>query len=131
MNRKRRDLQDLSRAGFSLWIDDQYEFVIVEGVALPPGYNYDAIPVLIELPPRYPMTPPGLGAHRVYVPKSLRYRHHKLEDVHPWQTPDKATPGWGPWAWWCYQQIRWNPCRDNFITFIEMLRANLTDPELK
>ncbi len=124
------DLYDLSSAGFSLCIDDDYRFVIVDDVLLPRGYNHRTIPVLIELPERYPMTPPGVGADRVYVPKKLRYRHSKIEDVHRHVGSTYSTPGWGPWAWLCYERIEWNPWRDNLITFIEMLRANLTNPKL-
>jgi hypothetical protein len=130
MTRLLDDLRDLSRVGFPLWVDDHYRFVIVEGVQLPCGYNQQTIPVLIELPKRYPMTPPGVGGNRVYVPRKLRYRHSKIEDVHLGVGPWFKTPGWRSWAWLCYERIDWNPWRDNLITFIEMLRANLTNPKL-
>lgn len=131
MSRKEKHLRNLSRVGFTLWIDDDLRFVIVEGVLLPPGYDRNRIPVLIELPSNYPVTPPGVGDNRIYVPGSLRYGGRELEDIHEGSTPNVATPGWDDWAWMCYEEIEWEPCRDDLITLIETIRADLTDPELK
>jgi len=128
MSRKVQDLQSLSRAGFRLWVDDDLKFVIVEGVRLPPGYDRSNIPVLIELPSNYPSTPPGIGSNRIYVPRGLRYRSQELCDVHEGTPPNFQTPGWGEWSWLCYERIVWNSCRDDLITLIETLRADLTYP---
>ena len=131
MSRKQRDLQNLSRAGFTIWVGDDRDFVIVENVRLPPGYDRRTIPVLIELPPDYPLVPPGVGSDHIYVPGSLRYHGHKLEDIHEWTTPAFRTPGWNGWAWMCYDHIAWDPHRDDLIVFIETVRADLTNPEVK
>ena len=98
------------------------------GVKLPPGYNLAVTSVLVEIPSDYPLSPPGIGGNRVYVSPWLRFRSRTIRDVHPDRTPSYLTPGSGPWAWWCYQEIRWYPVRDNLIRFMEMFRADLTNP---
>lgn len=126
----RRHLQILSHA-CPLLIDERGDFVIVGEVRLPDGYNWDAIPLLIEIPDDYPFSPPGIGDNRVYVPANLRFRGRELRDLHDRATPSIETPGHGPWAWWCYETIRWDPTRDTLITFVEMIRADMKDPALR
>lgn len=129
MNRLKRDLRNLSRAGFSLWIDERKRFVIVEGIQLPYGYDRSEIPLMIELPSVYPNLAPGVGKDRIFIPGDIQYRGSWLEDVHNKVTPRYKTPKRYDWAWLCYQQIVWNPLRDDLITFVEMVRANLTNPK--
>jgi len=114
---------------FPLCVNDDHKFVVVGGVRLPPGYNRDHTPLLIELPADFPCSPPGIAGRRVFVPPDLRFRGRRLADIHPGTTPRFSTPGFGPWAWLCYEAINWNPLKDNLITFIEMVRADLTNPE--
>ena len=123
----RRHLQSLSRA-FPLWIADNERFVIVERVRLPSGYDRKETAVLIELPSDYPLSPPGIGDSHVYVSPTLKFRGNALDDVHGYRQPGYATPGFGPWAWWCYRWIHWDPVRDDLVTFMEMFRGDLTNP---
>lgn len=125
--RLERHLKLLSKQ-YPLWIDDDYRFVIVGRVRLPPGYNCREASLLIELPLDYPVTPPGVGGHRVYVYPQLRFRGRALHDLHPERTPGYLTPGFGPWAWWCYQRITWIPSRDDLIRLVEMIRADMFNP---
>ncbi len=129
MSRKQRDVRSLSRAGFKLWLDEEYDFVIVDGVRLPPGYNMSSIPLLIELPATYPLAPPGIAGSLLFVPRKLRFGRRQLEDIHERVTPTFETPGWNAWAWMCYENLEWDPFRDNLITFVEMVRTDLTDPK--
>ena len=128
--RLERELSDLSRA-FPLWIADDFAFVIVSKLRLPAEYNKSCTDLLIELPPDYPVCPPGLGNNRVYVDPNLRYRNRILQDLHPGNTARFATPGFGPWAWFCYERIEWWPDRDDLITFVEMVRADLSCTKTK
>lgn len=128
MSNLERDLRNLSRAGFPLWVDERMRFIIVEDVQLPYGYDRARIPVLIELPKSYPRVPPGVGGSQVYIPDDIRFLGSSLDDVHVGNTPSFKTPGWPDWAWLCYERIDWNPLCDNLITFLEMIRANLTNP---
>ena len=131
MSKKERHLENLSSVGFSLWIGKDLKFVIVEGVRLPSGYNRRSIPVLIELPINYPLTPPGVGGNHIYVPGELRYEGCELRDIHEASTPSFKTPGFSGWAWMCYEHIDWDSCRDDLITLIETIRADLTNPPLE
>jgi len=126
-DRLHQDLERLSYL-FPLCIDDDYRFVIVRAVRLPPGYNCNETSLLIELPPDYPCSPPGIAGYRVFASPNLRFRGRPLADLHPHNYPGYATPGFGPWAWLCYQAIAWDLFTDNLVKFVEMVRADLTDP---
>lgn len=104
--------------------------IVICHLRLPPGYDRNEIPLLVELPADYPCSPPGIAGRRVYVPPDLRFHGHRLADIHPGTTPCFSTPGFGPWAWLCYETIEWNPLGDNLITFLEMIRGDLTDPTI-
>jgi len=92
VNRLQRDLQRLSNH-FSLWLDNDYRFVIIQGVRLPPGYNYDETDFFLEIPADYPCSPPGIGDSQVYVSPHLRYWKQSLTDVHPCKTPKYEVGG--------------------------------------
>jgi hypothetical protein len=119
-----RDLENLSQA-FTIWIGDCNDFVVVADLRLPHGFNRPTTDLLIELPPGYPVAPPGVGCH-IYVHPNLRLHGRGLTDLHSRSTPSFATPGFGPWAWLCYERIEWCPERDDLIKFVEMVRADLS-----
>lgn len=125
--RLERDLLNLAR-GCPLWIDDDYRYVVVDELLLPPGYSCSTTRLLITLPPDYPLSPLGVGDNRVYLPPTLRFRGRQLRDLHPWTEPRFPTPRFGPWAWFCYERVEWIPDHDNLIRFVEMVRADLTKP---
>lgn len=107
---------------YAVSVTERDEWIQVNNFRLPPGYNAFTTEILVEVPVDYPLSPPGVGA-RVYVRPNLRFRGRKLRDVHP-----GTTPGWGDWAWLCYQWIRWDPHVDDLVSFMEMVRTDLTDP---
>jgi ubiquitin-protein ligase len=107
---------------------DGYEFVVVAGFKLPPGYNVPLTSILLEIPSDYPLSPPGIGNNKAYISPHLRYNGRQLRDVHSNLSPSYPTLGFGPWAWLCYTEIRWNPVGDDLIRFLEMMRADLTNP---
>jgi len=115
------DVRALSYA-YQVALDDDYRHLFVKNFNTPPGYNFSTIPVLLQIPYDYPESPPGVGESRVYVPSGLQYRGHKLKDFHEWSGPSED------WAWWCYESIKRDPCKDNLIIFFELLRAAMTNP---
>lgn len=125
-----RHLLELSGA-FTLWIEEEDEFLVVDGMKLPPGYNQSETQLLIEIPDDYPLSPPGVGANQVYLSPGLRFNRRRLKDLHTSTMPSFSTPGFGPWAWFCYEHIAWDPSRDDLIRFVEMVRADLTNPLTK
>jgi hypothetical protein len=117
-----QDVRNLSLA-YKLALDDDYKHLFVKDFNTPPGYNFDTIPILLEIPSDYRESPPGVGDSHVYVPSNLRYRGRQPKDFHEWSGPSKD------WAWWCYESINWDPCRDTLISFFELFRAHMTDPD--
>lgn len=124
MGRLAEDIRALSCV-YNLVVDDNFDSLIVQNFNnMPPGYNFYSIKVLLELPKKYPQKPPGVGDSRVYVPDTLRFNNAIPSDFH-------AAVGPKNWAWWCYERIDWNPCKDNLITFFELLRAHMTNPSFE
>ncbi len=113
------DVRALSYA-YQVALDDKYRHLFVKNFNTPPGYNFPIIPVLLEIPHDYRESPPGVGNSHVYVPSGLRYHGRKPRDFHDWLGPSND------WAWWCYQEIQWDPCKDDLIVFFELLRAHMT-----
>ena len=115
-----RHLQNLSYV-YVLRVSDDFSFFILRSFGLPPGYNKSAIDIWTEIPADYPESPVGVGNSRVYVPLGLKFRGRTPADYHESTGPEG-------WAWWCYEQIDWDPCQDDFITFFEIMRAHMTNP---
>ena len=118
-----KHLRELSHF-YPLDIARDYSWLIANKFLLPPGYNAKLIPVLMEIPEDYPLSPPGVGSSRIYLPKGLRYHGSKIK--HYYESINKGKN----WCWFCYQEIRWNPRQDNLILFLEMVRSHLTNPEI-
>lgn len=113
-----KHLNELSHA-YALDVSKDFSWITVRRFMLPPGFNKGYVGVLLRLVD-YPSIAPGIRPSAVYLPEGLQLRGMKPTDYHE---------GTGPtgWAWWCFQRIDWNPCSDDLITFLEMLRATLTD----
>ena len=118
-DRLEEDVKNLSYV-YTVALDGDH--LVVRDFNLPPGYNWDSIPVLLKLPGDYPESPPGVGSSKVFVPTGLLFGGRIPNDYHENSGPDEK------WAWWCYEWIKWNTCRDDLITFFELLRAHMTNP---
>ena len=125
-----KDLKYVSQF-YDVLLDDFNRFVVITDFRLPPGYNFELSAVLITIPNDYPISPLGIGKNRVYLPISLRYQGRELADFHPNSSPPFTAPGCRAWGWWCYEQVKWNPKLDSFHEFLEMLRADLTNPRTR
>ena len=119
-----RHIKQLSYA-CTIDLADDLSYVVIKGVLLPPGYNYARIPVLVEIPSDYPLSPPGIGDSRIYMPSDIQFRGKKLRDFNPTINFRKDKR----WGWFCYQEINWDPSVDNLIKLLEMIRADLHNPE--
>ncbi|MCF7955254.1 MAG: hypothetical protein K9M75_05590 [Phycisphaerae bacterium] len=124
MNRNRL-LSDIKRLScvYPVAVDDNLESLIIRDFNLPPGYNCNYVSVLLMLPSDYPESPPGTGDSKVYLPNGLLFKGEIPADYHENNGPDDD------WAWWCYEDIEWDLCKDDLITFFELLRAHMTNPE--
>ena len=109
--------------GYLLSVSKDYKWVIVHSFTLPSGFNLTEIDILVEIPSRYPCSPPGIGNFRIYIPSQLRYKGKILKAVY-----SNVNPGWGDWAWLCYKQIKWDPTRDDLVSLMEIIRIDLTHP---
>ena len=114
-----KQLRALSHA-YPVDVLGNYRQIIVRGFETPPGYNMRKIDPLITIPTNDPVGVPGLSPNRIYLPEGLLFRGKTPRDYHP-ETGPKG------WAWWCFAEIKWDPCRDDLITLIELLRATMTD----
>ena len=104
-------------------LSEDNRWLLVHDFLLPPGYDRKHIDILMQIPPDYPISPPGVG-DRIYLPADLRFRGRELASFYRRQ---KEMPG--NWAWFCYNQIQWDIHQDNLIGFLEMIRADLTNPK--
>lgn len=120
-----RHLKALSYA-YALSVSNDYRHLKVHRVKLPPGFNASHVDVLIDIPADYPMSPPGVGNSRIYLPCGLRFRGKPLEHLY-----EGSSNGRKEWAWFCYRGIRWNPCQDDLIRLMELNRVYLTNPLTK
>lgn len=89
---------------------------------LPAGFSASTTNVLIGVPPRYPITPPGILPYGVFLPRELRFRDRALPNLYP-----RSEPAWRGWAWLCFRPRTWDPCRDSLSRFLEMLRSELSN----
>lgn len=110
---------------YVLSVSDDAKWAVVHEFELPQGYNRVSTNVLIEVPRDYPLTPPGVAC-RIYIAPDLLFRGEMLRDLYAMDVPP-----WGRWGWLCYRDIRWDPHRDNLLTFIEMLRTDLASPRIR
>ncbi len=115
-------LRALSTA-YPLTMANDYSWLRVHEFKLPPGFSWFYSDVFLEIPVDYPLSPPGVGSSRIYLPAKLRYQGRRLKDLY-----ENVTPGVQGWAWFCYQWVKWDPFEDDLIKFLEMVRADLTNP---
>jgi hypothetical protein len=118
--RLKHDFQELSRQ-YPIAYDDQFRTLEIQGVPLGVGFNQPITNVLIQIPRKYPLDPPGIGKSGIYFPYDLRYHGKQIKDF--WT-------GGGPlgnpnWAWFCYVHIEWNPNHDNLCTLLGRIMADL------
>ena len=119
-----RDLRDLSSVTRVLASQD-LDRIIVDKVLLPPGWNRPHTRMLVEIPEDYPFSPPGVDPSRIFLETGLRFKGRVPTDYHEGYRID----GYG-WAWLCYQSIDWQTQRDNLISLLERVRADLSKPSL-
>ena len=113
-------IEDIQRLSMGCRVDAPRDlsYVIVRDVKLGAGWNREATDVLIEIPKDYPLTGPGQPPYGVYLEEGLLRHGGWPEHYHV----NGNRPGW---AWWCYEGIRWDPHRDDLITMLEAIRADL------
>lgn len=111
------------KVGYVVIVHENYKWFIAKDFKLPPGYNYRLTDILVEIPEDYPCSPPGVGISHVYLNPKLRFRGRKLSDLHEY-----TTPGWGEWAWYCFQSIQWDMIRDDLVNFMDIIRTELSNP---
>ena len=126
MNRERvvEDCLTLGNA-FSVEVDSDLQWTIIEDFLTPLAYSPDFIPVLMKIPPDYPLTPPGLGHYNIYVREGLRRDDGKMID-HYYRSAVHCTKGCCDlsskgWYWWCFEEIRWDPRINDLLSIARAL----------
>jgi len=107
---------------YPIVIADDLAWVKVRYVELPEEYNLKWMSILVEIPYDYPMASPGRSS-RLFIPEVIRQRGRTPSNFHPSSTPSAGGKGW---AWICFEDIAWDPRRDNLITIVEMVHTILT-----
>jgi hypothetical protein len=125
LSRLIEDLEAIS-PGYNISVEDDYSRFIVHNFKLPPGFNFYTIEILIKIPDDYPITPPGIGSNRIYLPASLRFHGRQLDEFR-----DHHDPYLGEWGWFCFEDINWDMTRDDLNSLMEIIRTNLTNPPTK
>ena len=118
-----KDVRAASRA-YTVALSRDASWLLVQDFALPEGYNVSVTHVLMGIPSDYPLRPPGVLPHGIFLTPGLRYRGR----MHP-NIVEGQGPGWGAWSWLCLLRISWNPRRDDLVRCLELVRTVLSNPE--
>ncbi len=120
-----RFLLDVAKlmCAYDVTFSDDYGTLYIYDFQMPPGWNKKQIQMEITIPSDYPISPPGVGDSELYIPNGLRYKGKKPADYYEKRPHDRSK------AWWCYQSLSWEPEKDDFIAFLEMVRAHMTNPK--
>lgn len=106
------EISELRRQGFGIEHGPNFKWIHIAGLDLPErgiwttanNQRITYISVLIDIPPDWPIHPPGVGfshpSFAIHMP-SLFYNgerlHHLFECNH------------SPWNWACFQRMDWKP----------------------
>lgn len=115
-----RHVRELSYAYTAVDLHPNFEFIIVNGFRLPPGWNRQVTSVFVNISYDYPESPPGLSSDGVLLPSDLRKNGRMPPNFYPGHDNE-----YGRWGWWCYQRIAWDPHRDDLISLLERIRADM------
>ncbi len=104
---------------------------MVNGVALPDDFNLCSTSMLMVLPPDYPVTPPGLGHHAIYLREGLSKRGYRLDHYYDHNIHcscgqcDLSKYGW--W-WYCFKGIPgWDPRYHDLVNIVRMVQLALSE----
>jgi hypothetical protein len=107
-----KEIQELEEIGFEVECDRDISWVHVTGLELPAkgiwttenNERIFSVSVLIDIPPSWPLHPPGVGlahpSHAIHIPY-LEYNGEKINDLHACSHE--------PWHWLCFQNLYWKP----------------------
>ena len=104
-----RDIRKLEQLGFEVEHNQNFSWVHVKNLELPRGkwtsengLLLKEISVLVQIPPDWPLHPPGVGlshpSFAIHIPY-LAYNGRKIRDLHKCQHY--------PWYWMCFEEIYW------------------------
>lgn len=106
------EIAELERHGFEVEYDNNLTWIHVVGLELPSKGQWTttnneivfSTSVLIDIPPNWPLHPPGVGlshpTHAIHIPY-LEYNGKKISDLHECKH--------NPWHWLCFVSISWQP----------------------
>jgi hypothetical protein len=106
---------------YEVSVSTDQAWVQIANFVLPVGFNAKTTPLLVGLPPDYPLRPPGVLPHGIFVRPGLRFRgghHSNIVEGHG--------PGWDQWSWLCVYRINWDPRRDDLLRLLELARTVLS-----
>jgi hypothetical protein len=127
----RDNLDELLARGYRVETPWNMNWVCVHGVALPgtttgkwtdhEGQAIIATSLLIDIPYDFPLSPPGIGCSHptraIHLPR-IYYNGTKMKDLYDCVHE--------PWAWLCFQSMRWDPEQDNLLSLVALVEASVS-----
>jgi len=127
----RRNLDELLTRGYQVETPWNMSWVCAHGIALPGtttgkwtdhgGRVIAKTSVLIDIPYDFPLSPPGIGhshpTRAIHLPR-IYYNGRKMKDLYDCVHE--------PWAWLCFQSMRWDPEQDNLLSLLALIEASIS-----
>jgi hypothetical protein len=118
-NQLASEIEELKRDGFMLQLhpqSDGWVFVVIEDYSLPQGFNQKNSPLLIKVPPNYPLG--GLDMFWMHPQLLL------VSGAMPASTCIEQYLG-QPWLRFSWHPHRWNPVSDSLVSYLKFIDIRL------
>ena len=107
----RKDIQKLREIGFDVEPKWDFELIHVVGLELPHRGTWavdnrktEEISILIDIPPDWPLHPPGIGSSHPTIAIHIPCLYHN-----GFMIRDLYRCNHYPWYWLCFEEIYWEP----------------------
>ncbi|MEW6058051.1 MAG: E2/UBC family protein [Bdellovibrionota bacterium] len=113
------EIEELRREGFTLQLHPQeggWDFVVIEQYSLPNGFNQKSSPLLIKVPPNYPLG----GMDMFWMHPQLLLANGAM----PANTSIEQNLGQA-WLRFSWHPHRWNPSSDGLISYLKFIDSRL------
>ena len=113
------EAEELRLGGHALQLlpqEDGWIFVVFEQYPLPEGFSHDSTPLLIKVPPNYPLG----GLDMFWMNSQLILASGAL----PANTSVEHCLG-APWLRFSWHPLKWNPSSDSLTSYLKFINSRL------